>query len=593
VANQGTEWGFALNPYSHTYNYVFGDTPKDVMLVTPLLDLSSLETATLGIFHRIYAYGEGWSHKILMSPDGVNWETLTEFTEGFNPDINLYMEFEIPQQAKALGQIYLAFEVDYPVLPDYYEVVWEIVDVEVFEPIPTFNVSFAVEDEDGNPLNNAVVALDGNTNAAGDYLFDEIEPGTYDYTVELDGYITAEGQVEVVDQDVEETVVLQTGEYVNLTEGWSLISSNIAPYNPLLEHIFSKPMQNESVVIMLNNSGIFWPGFNINTIGNWNTHSGYKIKMAMDDIAGIPGEPVENKTVELTAGINYLPVLSALPVSAEDIFSQIENELGFAFDLSGGLIYWPEGEVYTLETLEPGKAYLLGMNAPGTVTFMDTDLAMNNNRPIPQIDPTTLLPIVKTGTAHLIAIDYEALQNILEPGDYLAAFDNNGRCAGAIQYDGAPTNPGLIIYGDDPTTDHTDGMVQSEIITLKCVKYQSGEVIDVEPSWNNSMPDDGYFTENGLSGITGLKLETLGFDASANVHFNIYPNPARDQIGFDLQGVEFADAAIIDQLGQMVWNGRINTGNNTINVSHLASGVYFVKVSSLNKTTRTLKLIIE
>jgi hypothetical protein len=587
IANQGTEWGFALNPYSHTYNYVFGDTPKDVLLVTPLLDLSSLETAVLGIFHRIYAYGEGWSHKILMSSDGVNWETLAEFTEGFNPDINMYMEFEIPQQAKAYGQVYLAFAIDYPVLPDYYEVVWEIVDVEVFEPIPTYNVNFVVEDENGNPLNNAMVTLGETTNATGDYLFEEIEAGTYDYEVALDGYLTATGQVNVVDEDVTVTVMLEEiGQIIELAQGWSLISSYLIPEDPSLESVFAKTIEDENMVIMLSANGIFWPGFNINTIGNFNNYEGYKVKMTEEDFVNMRGEMVEDKTLNLPAGVSYLPVLSEFAVNIEDLFDENINRLLFAYDLAGQLIYWPEGNITTLQSLEPGKAYLVNMYQPVTLTFEDVTKSVA----IANVNPTTASPweVSKSGTVHLITIANNDLTN----GDFIGAFDNAGNCVGAAQVNEAFQNMGMTIYGDDFTTDAKDGLIEGEVITFKYFDAFANEISEITPEWDAAMPNTGTFAENGLSGITSFKFSLTEIGQASGFSANIYPNPAKDILYINLNNAETAMLEIVSNTGQVVMRHAITGQNQSINTSGLATGIYQVRIIA-NSDIQNTKIIIQ
>ena len=85
----------------------------------------------------------------------------------------------------------------------------EIVTINFEIPDRTVRVQFTVVDNQGLPLENAVATLDGVQNAPGDYSFDGITAGTYDYTIEKDGYFTADGQVTVTDQSVFVNVVLQ------------------------------------------------------------------------------------------------------------------------------------------------------------------------------------------------------------------------------------------------------------------------------------------------------------------------------------------------------------------------------------------------
>ncbi|MFW5758918.1 MAG: carboxypeptidase regulatory-like domain-containing protein, partial [Bacteroidota bacterium] len=57
-------------------------------------------------------------------------------------------------------------------------------------PLPpdTYNVNFVVNDPEGQPINNAVITFDGDTNPQGDYSFSEIEQGNYNYSVVAEGY---------------------------------------------------------------------------------------------------------------------------------------------------------------------------------------------------------------------------------------------------------------------------------------------------------------------------------------------------------------------------------------------------------------------
>jgi len=64
------------------------------------------------------------------------------------------------------------------------------------------SVTFEIEDEHENPIDSAIVTLDGQENEPGDYQFTNVEEGTYDYTVEKEGYFTTEGEVTVEEEDV-------------------------------------------------------------------------------------------------------------------------------------------------------------------------------------------------------------------------------------------------------------------------------------------------------------------------------------------------------------------------------------------------------
>ncbi len=82
------------------------------------------------------------------------------------------------------------------------------VTVEVVLVTHGYTLTFEVEDEDGNPLADAVVTLDGTSYDAGEYVFDNLPAGTYSWTVSLSGFFDSEGTVEITDEDVTVNVIL-------------------------------------------------------------------------------------------------------------------------------------------------------------------------------------------------------------------------------------------------------------------------------------------------------------------------------------------------------------------------------------------------
>jgi hypothetical protein len=65
-----------------------------------------------------------------------------------------------------------------------------------------YKAEFEVKDIDGNLLENAIITLGNDSNSANNYSFFQLEPGVYNYSVSLDGFITVVGSVEITDQNV-------------------------------------------------------------------------------------------------------------------------------------------------------------------------------------------------------------------------------------------------------------------------------------------------------------------------------------------------------------------------------------------------------
>ncbi len=79
----------------------------------------------------------------------------------------------------------------------------------------TFTVTFEVADEDGNPIEDAIVTFDGETYVAGHYVIEDVEEGTYNYIVEKAGYFPVEGQVDVVEDKTVEVVMIIDETFAN------------------------------------------------------------------------------------------------------------------------------------------------------------------------------------------------------------------------------------------------------------------------------------------------------------------------------------------------------------------------------------------
>lgn len=82
--------------------------------------------------------------------------------------------------------------------------------VTLLDPIiEEFDVNFIVLDQNNMPVGNATIKLGVAINAPGNYTFQQITPGVYNYMITSPGFLTAYGSVEVIDEDVTVTVVLE------------------------------------------------------------------------------------------------------------------------------------------------------------------------------------------------------------------------------------------------------------------------------------------------------------------------------------------------------------------------------------------------
>lgn len=73
-----------------------------------------------------------------------------------------------------------------------------------------------------------------------------------------------------------------------------------------------------------------------------------------------------------------------------------------------------------------------------------------------------------------------------------------------------------------------------------------------------------------------------------------YPNPLEDVVTLQITGLEepFAKVEISNALGQMVYqSNQLVNGVNTVDLTKMGSGLYYVKVTYRDSKTKTAKLV--
>jgi uncharacterized repeat protein (TIGR02543 family) len=129
--------------------------------------------------------------------DGENEFVLR--TDFWNVD---YIGEEIPHGTLNIAGVFLQYQEAFQLIPRFSD------DMEIVEE-EFYTVTFTIEDTNGTAITNATIFLGDMTNDEGDYVFTEVEPGTYNYLVVADMYFDAVGEVVVTDADVNMTVVME------------------------------------------------------------------------------------------------------------------------------------------------------------------------------------------------------------------------------------------------------------------------------------------------------------------------------------------------------------------------------------------------
>ncbi len=372
-------------------------------------------------------------------------------------------------------------------------------------------------------------------------------------------------------------------------DGWSGISANVEPSKIMMEELFAPAYGN--MVIMLSKTGIFWPGYNINTIGEWNTYEGYKTKFDGSTYFVYSGPEVENKLYTFDAGFAFVPVLSSEAVALADVILPLGETIELMYSLQTGEIYWPDGGIIpgvsgALETLIPGYAYLTKFTTSGQIDF-GIKAAPATVKPHVAIQNTTSWNnVMRSQDQHIISLSATALDK-LEAGDVIGVFNAQDLCVGMAAYTGNESVLPLVAYGDDMSTENVDGLLEGENLNFKV--YRFGQEIELTAVYNKQIQNhDGLFAANGMSVISDLKAGATGI-GNESASFGIYPNPGNGLFNIEVNGVY--QLSVSNAHGQLVYSGQIN-GSGLIKLTNQPEGIYFIKLTGEN-TTHIEKVIIQ
>ncbi len=400
----------------------------------------------------------------------------------------------------------------------------------------------------------------------GFYYFDpSVGPGTYLITYCFTDPVTN------CTQCCEFFVTVVVDHLIEIPQGWSGISSYIVPDDPLLDNMLY-PIMNE-LIILQNLTGVYWPAGNMNTLINWNEYSGYAIKVSEDVNLPVCGSEVIDKSVNLSAGWNMIPVLSTNPVDIVALFNGV-NGFQVAKEVAGYGLYWPAFGINTIGVVKPGKAYYVRMSAPGIIDYSSVKSVSSVRPPENFRLSTPWNDITNTPGSHIVV--FNLISNPFENGDIIGGFTSEGICSGISLVENADSPFAISLNGNDPFADEKVGFENGEMITFRLFRPSTGEEFSLEVSYNPQM-SNGIFEINGMSEVTEAKTSSLAVFNHSEKSFRVYPNP--NQGLFTIEGTEEeVDIFIWNAVGNEVFEKQINLPAN-IDLSSQPKGVYLVKIT--------------
>lgn len=154
---------------------------------------------------------------------------------------------------------------------------------------------------------------------------------------------------------------------ITLPAGWSGLSLFVNPEENDAAAIFEELI--DDVIFLAGEAGALLPKNNLPQALPWNSRKGYFIKMAEPAIFTIPGIVVINKTINLHAGWNLLPIIIAEPLLPGQLIAQPAGAIEAIKEAAGSDVWWPEKGIATLQSLAPEKSYWLYVSQPAVLVF--------------------------------------------------------------------------------------------------------------------------------------------------------------------------------------------------------------------------------
>ena len=357
-----------------------------------------------------------------------------------------------------------------------------------------------------------------------------------------------------------------------IPEGWTSLSSYILPEAEQIEDVLASIV--DDIVIVQDMQNAWWPAQSVNTIGNWNSSTGYKIKVSEEVSLQMVGYEEANKTINLVQGWNLIPVLSNNPVNCESLFSPVINDLTIVKEVAGYGIYWPDEDILTLSNLIPGKAYLVRVENAVSVTFPANTPEGSNNKILQagaMREDWDYSP--PTGNSHVIAVPADIIQTF-EIGDVIGVFNQDELCTGYFEIENLYENMALVACGNDSTTSVNDGMMHDEMMSFRLFRPSTNDDFLLTAEFDQNMPDQAYYENEGLSKLETLQIDYTGISEQLK-KVNIHPNPSNGV--FHIMCDHPVNISVINAMGQTVLTNTFASSFD-VDLSGQGKGIYFINI---------------
>jgi gliding motility-associated-like protein len=446
--------------------------------------------------------------------DPIAGATITINGETYTTDENGQVTLELPNG-----------EYDYTVTIDGYEdftgtitVDGENVDETITMITETHTITITVLDENGDPIEGAIVTIDGE-----EYVTDEngqvtleLPNGEYDYTVTIDGYDDFTGTITVGGEDMDETITMTTETH---TISITVVDENGDPIEGATVTINGEEYvtdENGQVTLELPNGEYDYTV----TIDGYDDFTG-TITMGGEDVDEIVTMTTETHTITITVlDENDDPIAGAIVTINGETYTTDEN--------GQVTVTLPDG-TYNYTVVADGYH-----NNGGTITVNGEDVEETVNM-VPETEPTYTITItvvdengdpIEGATVTINGVTYTTDENgqvtvTLPDGTYnytvvADGYHNNG---GTIIVDGEDVDETITMITETHTititvVDENGDPIEGATVTINGETYttdENGQVTVTLPdgTYNYTVVAEGYHNNGGTITVEGDDVDEI------------------------------------------------------------------------------------
>ncbi|MCF8388886.1 MAG: hypothetical protein K9G58_15140 [Bacteroidales bacterium] len=382
--------------------------------------------------------------------------------------------------------------------------------------------------------------------------------------------------------------IMPTSVYVDLPAGFSGIASYNIPDYPAVNLLFEG--LEDKLVGVRNFDQFYIPSTGFNTIGDWDTYSGYIARMSEADSVEFYGLEVRNKTVHFDMdhnGWNLLPVLSTNDFYRVYLTDSLGENFNIIKEIGGDNLYWESIGAGNLYLLKKNTTYFINVNEACSFTFWDYNYITEKNVQVPETNfEYPWNDVIRTGFSHLIAFknsDLESVEGIVN-GDPIGAFTPDDLCVGISMYDTSKSFTVITAFADDDLSEgEIEGFAPGDEMYFRLFQEDNNKEFQLDVEYNQQFYNaDGKYAINGVSVISEINAEPFGIlETIFDENICVFPNPCNGYIHLNIKrDYKTASYRLLDVGGREVRQpGSLISRHNKVLFDNKLKGVFFLEVS--------------